>query len=160
MSQLGVGSTFTFIIPATEGAEAKVTEQANRSGSGKILIMDDSELIRAAFRTLLVQLGFKVVSTENGEEAVEAFEAAVHAEKPFDLAILDLTIPNGMGGKETSERLLEHDPQIKMIVASGYAHDSIMASYDDFGFSGALLKPFTRRDLLAMIESVMGINTA
>ncbi|MCH7521307.1 MAG: response regulator [Candidatus Marinimicrobia bacterium] len=117
--------------------------------------MDDNELIRLALVSLLNQLGYETVSTSNGAEAIMEFEATRESRNSFDLCILDLTVPGGMGGKEASEQLLELDPDVKLIVASGYADEPIMAEYRKYGFIGVLVKPFTITALTAIVQKSM-----
>ena len=66
---------------------------------------------------------------------------------PIDLVIMDLTIPGGMGGQEAAKKLLQFDPAARIIVASGYSNDPVMADYEKYGFRAAIAKPFKLRDL-------------
>ena len=118
--------------------------------------MDDNDVIRDALALLLDHLGYTIITSPDGESAIRKFEAAMKSDVNIDLAILDLTIPNGMGGKETAVRLRELDPSVKMIVASGYADEAIMADYEKYGFQGALAKPFELAELATVISAVIG----
>ena len=71
------------------------------------------------------------------------------------MVILDLTIPGGMGGKETIERLLELDPDVKAIVSSGYSNDPVVANYRDYGFTTVVSKPYMMDELREALQSVM-----
>ena len=75
---------------------------------------------------------------------------------PFDLVLLDITIPGGMGGKETIARLLELDPDVKAAVTSGYAHDPIIANFSEYGFCGRLEKPFKIEDIERLLDAMFG----
>jgi len=108
----------------------------------KILIMDDQELILESSSELLRILGYIVETAKNGEEAINVFKKAIDAGEPFDLVILDLTIPGGMGGVKTLETMKELNQDFKAIVSSGYSNDPIMIDYKNFGFDGVLIKPF------------------
>ncbi len=108
----------------------------------KILIMDDQELILESSSELLSILGYIVETAKNGEEAINVFKKAIDAGEPFDLVILDLTIPGGMGGVKTLETMKELNQDFKAIVSSGYSNDPIMIDYKNFGFDGVLIKPF------------------
>ena len=66
-----------------------------------------------------------------------------------------MTIPGGMGGKETIKKLIAVDPQVKAIVASGYTHDPVMSEYKQYGFSGAVPKPFTIEELGNLLQSIL-----
>ncbi len=75
--------------------------------------------------------------------------------KPFDAVILDLMIPNGMDGQETIKRLRRIDPDVKAIVSSGYSNDPIMASYEKYGFTAILPKPYRIKDLKQILQRVI-----
>lgn len=98
-----------------------------KPGDGRVLIMDDDDMIRIGLNALLGELGYEVASTTNGREAIELYASERAAERPFDVVILDLTIPTGMGGAETVKHLREIDPRVPVIVSSGYANDPVMA---------------------------------
>ncbi|MQY62974.1 MAG: response regulator [Calditrichaeota bacterium] len=125
------------------------------SGTGRILVMDDDDLIRKALVRLLDDLGFEIVSAADGSAALKLFKQAHSAGKPFRAAILDFSIPGGMGGVETLERIREVDPQVKAIVTSGYANAPIIAHYEDYGFQGRLAKPFTAAELSKVLGEVL-----
>lgn len=113
--------------------------------------MDDEEDIRDVCQDLLTELGYQVTGAADGEEAIERYQEAMLAGQPFDLVLLDLTVPGGMGGKETVLRLREMDPEVKAIVASGYSADPVMADHKAHGFFGVLQKPF---DFVALAETL------
>lgn len=141
----GNGATFTFYLPASDKMTAHLQHEKKEpyKGSGKkILIMDDEEMVREIIGTMAAHLGYESESAADGVEAIELYQRARESHHPFDAVIMDLTIPNGMGGKETIEKLLEIDPQIKAIVSSGYCDDPVMGHYKDYGFSGAIKKPY------------------
>ncbi|MBC8554728.1 MAG: transporter substrate-binding domain-containing protein [Candidatus Brocadiales bacterium] len=143
-SKLGVGTTFTIYLPASDKqvAEKETEGETLIAGEGKILLMDDEELIIDATGQVLAFMGYKTVSSKDGNEAIELYKKAMETSEPFDAVILDLTIPGGMGGKETMKKMLEIDPAVKGIVSSGYSNDPVMANFRKYGFSGVIVKPY------------------
>lgn len=149
-SEVGVGTTFTIYLPASEKfIEEKVTkEEMFVAGEGKILVMDDEEVIRSSVGEILKIAGYEVELAEDGNKAIELYKKAMESSKPFDVVILDLTIRGGMGGKETIKKLLELDPDVKAIVTSGYSNDPVMANFREYGFSDVYCKASSTPDRL------------
>ena len=116
-------------------------------GSGKVLVVDDEELVKDVTGEMLESLGYDVEYASDGETAVHMYEEQITKGSRYDLVIMDLTIPGGMGGKDAILKLSELDPEVLAIVSSGYANDPIMAHYRDYGFSAVLSKPFNIEDL-------------
>lgn len=156
-SQIGDGSTFHFLLPASSDilvSEGAAEEKAV-SGRGRILVMDDDEVIRDMAGELLTLLGYEAAFANDGYEAIEAYNEARTSGNPFDAVIMDLTVPGGMGGKATMEKLREIDPHIKAIVSSGYSNDPIMADYRKSGFVGVLPKPYSAQDLSKLLRGIL-----
>ena len=105
--------------------------------------MDDQELLLKIAGLMLNRMGYATTLAIDGEQAISIYREAYRSEKPFDLVILDLTVPGGMGGAETIQALLKINPKIKALVSSGYSNDPIMANYEDYGFCGVVPKPYT-----------------
>jgi CheY-like chemotaxis protein len=100
---------------------------------------------------MLRRCGYQAIRAKNSQQAVDLASAALTAGRPFRAALLDITIPGGVGGKETVHRLKRLDPAIRVLVSSGYAGDDVLARPREFGFDGSLPKPYQLRDLrLAM----------
>jgi len=103
---------------------------------------------------------FFVDIVEDGKQGIGKYEKAMKTGKPYDIVLMDLTIPGGMGGEEAVRGLLNIDPAAKVIVFSGYSHSSVMAEHSKYGFSGRLVKPFRVEDLVREISRVMALNPA
>jgi len=140
----GRGSTFDVYLPATDRPLEPADPEASRppSGRGRILLVDDEEAVRKVCGEILKRLGYTVAFAEEGAEGIRLFEEAARGAEPFDLVIMDLTIPGGVGGKEAAERIRRFDPGARVIVASGYSDDPVLSAYREHGFCGALTKPF------------------
>ena len=123
---------------------------------GRVLVMDDEEAVRNVLTDMLESMGYEVEGSGNGAEAVKLFSDASKLDRRFDIVIMDLTIPGGMGGKEAVKILLEMDPEVKVIVSSGYSNDPVMAEYKKYGFSGVISKPFKVADLSKMLTEAAG----
>ncbi len=156
-SEPGKGATFKIFLPASKTIEidledVKVEEDIYLKG--RILFMDDEEMIRNMMKKMLTNLGARVDTVPDGECAVSFYNRAIRNNDPFDLVILDLTIRGGMGGVETIKQLREIDPNVKAIVASGYSMDPVMSNPSDYGFVGMVAKPFNIRELSKAIKAV------
>ncbi|OGQ86891.1 MAG: hypothetical protein A2512_04840 [Deltaproteobacteria bacterium RIFOXYD12_FULL_56_24] len=157
-SEEGQGTTFTICLPASPKekiSEEPVVRVKKVAGQARILVMDDDIMVRNLTRNVLEYLGYTVVLAADGEEALRLYRENREAGTSIDLAILDLTIPGGMGGRETIKELLALDPQAKAIVASGYSNDPVMANYREYGFAAMLSKPFAIRELSVEIDKVL-----
>ena len=104
--------------------------------------MDNETSILELTAEMLEILGFKVDFASEGNEAIKKYSAALNKGMPFDVVIMDLTIPGGLGGKDAVKKLLSLYPDAKVIVCSGYSTDPVMANYRDYGFKGRIIKPF------------------
>lgn len=155
----GRGSAFSVYLPASAetGADAGPCTAPQRSG--RVLVMDDDEMIREALGEILKSMGCEVEPARDGAEAVAVFEGARSEGRGFDLVIMDLTVPAGMGGREAARRVLEIDPSAKVIVSSGYSDDPVMADYAEFGFSGVITKPYKAREMMALVGRFLGSGT-
>ncbi len=156
-STLGVGSEFHVYLPASEKQVKPVTPEpvAPVVGQGRILVMDDEELIRELAQTALEFLGYQVDAVPDGEACIQAYVTARNEGKPYAAVIMDLTIPGGMGGKEAIQRLIEIDPDVRAIVSSGYSHGPEMANHKQHGFRGMVGKPYKVEELAREITAVV-----
>ncbi len=149
----GTGTTFHIYLPASKEkiSDKKLTKADLIRGEGKILIMDDDELVRDSLGQMVETLGYRSEFAIDGKEAVEAYRNALASGQPFDVVIMDLTIPGGAGGKETIEKLKKVNPRVKAIVSSGYFHDPVLANYRDYGFRAVLPKPYKSIEELSIV---------
>jgi PAS domain S-box-containing protein len=158
-SQVHHGSTFTFYLPASKHQETSVELPRQIapvvSGTGRILVVDDEEAIRALVEFTLDRLGYQVTQAETALEGIEIYRQKFEAGERFDAVIMDLTLPGGMGGKEAMQKLIEFDPTVNAIVSSGYAMDATMSHYKDFGFRGVLAKPYESAELGKVVHDVI-----
>jgi len=127
----------------------------NTTGKGKVLLVDDEEIILDVSREVLRFLGYDAVFAKEGASAIEQYRQEKEAGRPFDLVIIDLTIPEGMGGRETIEKLRSYDPDVKAVVSSGYANDPVMQDFARYGFSGRLAKPYRINEMKALLETMI-----
>ena len=127
----------------------KSMEEGFLVSGGRVLVMDDEDSIRDMVGDILSLHGYMADFARNGEEAITLYQ-----ENVYDVVILDLTIPGGMGGKETIRELLKIDPKVKAIVSSGYSSDPIMSYYKQYGFRNVMAKPYKIEELDEIIQRV------
>jgi CheY-like chemotaxis protein len=116
--------------------------------------MDDEKMVLQVSGQMLRRLGHEVIFAEEGREAVDRVEEAVRSGTPLDGVILDLTIRNGMGGREAMAQIRRIQPDIRAIVSSGYAEDPVMQDVRNFGFDAALPKPYDKAEMAAVLSAV------
>ena len=149
-STVGKGATFHIYLPASaDKTELKraATVKEHIDETGRVLVMDDEEMIRKTACNILTQLGYEADAVFDGEEAIAKYKEALESGRPYDIVIMDLTIPGRLGGKETMPKLIEIDPNVKAIATSGYSNDPVMHDFSRFGFSGIVVKPYRVIDL-------------
>ncbi len=153
----GKGSTFNVYIPAHRELPlpaAPDAEGPRAAAPWRVLILDDEPAICALLDDVLSAAGHSVVTAPNGAEAQVAWMHAYNVGAPFDLCILDLTIPGGMGGAELFAEMRAANPAVRAIASSGYADAPVMANYADHGFAGRLAKPYRPADVLRLIAEL------
>ena len=155
----GHGTTVTLYLPAVAVNSAQQAEREQEdmleNMSGKILVMDDEEMIRDLAVVILEETGYSVASCDDGAHAVELVTRAHEAGAPFDAVILDLTVPGGMGGKEAASQIRELDQNVVLMVSSGYSNDPVVANYSSHGFSGAVSKPYNMNNMTAELARLL-----
>ena len=160
-SEVHVGTTFTIYLPAAAELEDQASIETptkltpEMTGTGRVLVVDDEDAIRDLVEFTLTRLGYQVSQAATALQGVELYQEKLRAGKRFDVVILDLTLPGGMGGKEALKKLLEIDPTVNAIVSSGYATDATMSRYQDFGFRGVIAKPYEAAELGKIVHDVI-----
>ncbi len=151
------GACFEWLLPASPGSipEQRAPERGAEPGVGRVLVMDDEEVVREVIEAMLSTLGYEVVVVNHGAAAVAAYRDAAEQGRPFAAVIMDLTVPGGMGGVEAMATLLELDPQVRGIVSSGFSDDPVMAEPARYGFSGVVGKPYRLAELSSALVRVL-----
>ena len=158
-TQAGRGTTFQIYLPASaKSAEspARESEQKQFFGQGRVLVMDDEVEILMLAGEMLKAMGYECATARDGTEALEKYAIARSDGNPFAVVIMDLTIPEGMGGKDAIRRLKALDPEAKAIVSSGYSYDPVMANFQEHGFCGVIPKPYVMEELGRVLAEVPG----
>jgi CheY-like chemotaxis protein len=117
-----------------------------------ILLIDDEPSIIQPFKKLLEINGYIVYTACNGEQAVTVYRQARSSSQKVDVAIIDLTIPEGMGGLEAVTRIKEFDPEVRAIATTGHFQECLTDEYKKFGFVGILPKPYVLKELIEAID--------
>jgi PAS domain S-box-containing protein len=159
-SAAGSGTTIRIYLPAyREEACWKPDEWDGGERSvrkGKVLVMDDEEMVRNVAACMLEAMGFEVTAVPDGAEALREHERAWKDGAPFDIIVMDLTVPGGMGGKEAIGWLRKADPGVKAVVSSGYSNDPVLVDYKRYGFRAILAKPYRFQDMRQVVRDVLG----
>ena len=163
-SEPGRGTTVRFYLPLDSNAEeadafglSKVFDAPPDAAAAtpRILVLEDDPLVRSLIVRNLTSNGFEVAESAEGGETVRLYQDSLNQGRSFDLVILDLSIPNGMGGVRTMEKLRAIDPEVFAIVSSGYSDDPVMANPASYGFAAVLPKPYEPADMLRLVRSIL-----
>jgi PAS domain S-box-containing protein len=161
-SELGKGTNVSLYLPVDADGEevddlglSRAFETAPQAAITRILVLEDDPLVRALIVRNLTSQNYEVTETAEGSETVRAYQEARQNNRAFDLVILDLSIPNGMGGVRTMEKLRQYDPEVLAIVSSGYSDDPVMAKPASYGFAAVLPKPYEPADMIRLVKSVL-----
>jgi len=157
-SRLGVGTVFEVFLPVSQQL---IGDNSIESGNmnhkyNRILLMDDDELILKSSVKILNHLGYEVDTVQSGEDCLNLYRENFDSDRGYDLVILDLSIPHGMGGKDCVRGLLDINKDLKAIISSGDWDDPVVENFGDYGFKGALAKPYKITELKDLLDSVIG----
>ena len=139
------GTSFVIYLPASTPLQKPLSKdevEVQTDIKARIMVMDDQEIVRETIESLLTQLGHESVMAADGVEAIRLYRESLSSERPIDLILMDLTIPGGMGGEEAVKEILRIDSEARVIVTSGYSNNPVMANYSQYGFCGAVIKPY------------------
>ncbi len=148
-------NSFDFEAPQRKNVTKKNGKKKSAPCKGRILIMDDEKMIRDISREILIYLGYEVELAEDGAEAITLYKKAEESGENFDIVIMDLTIPGGMGAREAIKKLKDIAPDAKVLVSTGYSHDPIVDNFKEYGFCGVIIKPFKANDLNDTLKKVL-----
>jgi len=156
-SELGRGTRFQCYLPASDAPAASARPAAAPStGRGRVLFMDDEPYMRRVVSAMLEQSGYTITTAAEGRQAIACYRDAIEAGARYDVVIVDLTVPGGMGGAEVLRELRAVDPAVRVIASSGYAYDPIMADPAAVGFAAVLAKPYDLATLTGTLDRVLG----
>jgi CheY-like chemotaxis protein len=156
-SRVGEGTKFTLYLPASVSSVVEVEglTDAVPVGTGRVLVLDDDSMIREMASEMLLEFGYEVESVADGEEAIRFYFQAKKDQRPFDLLLLDLTVPGSLGGEQVLQRIREVEPDVKAIISSGYARDRGPLKLLETGFASYLQKPYDLGSLARMVGKVI-----
>ena len=159
-SKVGAGSTFTIYLPASQEPMRACSRVASWrfEGKRKLLVMDDEQMIREVAEALLANLGFEVTTVADGAAALEACRGQAQSGTPFDAVILDLTVRGGMGGRECIARLRQFDPDVPIVISSGYSNDVVLSDCEGWGVNRILAKPYRIEELSNVVGELLGVR--
>jgi PAS domain S-box-containing protein len=152
-SEIGKGTTFNIYLPGSEKKviEEKILSEEVLKGTETVLLVDDEEMITGPGGELLEEIGYRVLIAGSGKEAIELYEKN---RDQIDLVILDMIMPV-MGGGETYDKLKETNPDIKVLLSSGYSINGEASEILDRGCSGFIQKPFNVKELSRRIREIL-----
>jgi len=158
-SAMGRGTTFSIWLPALR-KKAPAGQTASRPLAtqrlhGRALFLDDEPPIQKLGAALLERLGLQVTIVADGRDAVRVFRDAISSGRRYDVVIMDLTVPGGMGGREALEEIRHIDPHVRAIVSSGYSSDPVLANHRAYGFRGMVAKPYQADEFARVVREVI-----
>jgi PAS domain S-box-containing protein len=153
-SEKGEGTTFNIYLPASTSevrAQGSEVSEDIRHGDETILLVDDEDIIVDVGKEMLKTLGYRVIVAQSGKEAIDAYRAN---QDKIDMILLDMVMP-GIGGGETFDRLKEINPDIRVLLSSGYSINGQAQDILDRGCIGFIQKPFNMKEISGKIREVL-----
>ena len=157
-SEVGIGTTFYIFLPATEQQPPPVEVTAKQpfiASGKKILLVDDEKLVRETAEEMLKHLGYKIEIADNSRDAIEVYKNAKDKGEGFEAVIIDLVMQGDVGGEAILKKLLEVDPEVTAIISSGYSGHDVIINFRNYGFKGALVKPYKIKQLEKVITKAI-----
>jgi PAS domain S-box-containing protein len=155
-SKKGQGTTFSVFLPASRKEIQEVVTGVKEviQGTGTVLLVDDEQMILEVGQNLLEALGYRVLLSGGGQKAIETYE---RNRDEIDIVVLDMVMPN-MGGGEVYDRMKEIDPDVKVLLSSGYSIDGEATEILKRGCNGFIQKPFNMKELSGKIKEITDGN--
>jgi two-component system, cell cycle sensor histidine kinase and response regulator CckA len=151
------GTTFQIYLPVhKQPVVGKISEKKSIGrGRGRILVVDDEDIVLEIAESLLLHMGYEVITAQTGQEAISRYRHAAESRKPFDVVILDLVLDRDIGGTEVMKELVAIDPDVKAIISSGYLYDPVIINFEEYGFAGILTKPYDPNELDEKLQNII-----
>ena len=152
-SEIGRGSTFSLYLPASnqQPVDSERTVDVDHKGNGVFLIVDDEVVILETLQETLQSLGYTVISKQDGQDVIDYIRSESGRNVEIKGFVFDLTIPGGLGGKDTINEIRKTYPSTPVFVTSGYAEDPIIADPVKYGFTASICKPFQKKELKELL---------
>jgi two-component system cell cycle sensor histidine kinase/response regulator CckA len=159
-SRIEIGTIFHIYLPVSTEPILKANKKEDKEekiieGKGKILVIDDEEIIQELVFNILTNFGYKVEMVSDNAQAINLYEETKVSNEPFDLIIMDLMMPGEISGLEAIQHLRDFDPEVKAIISSGFSNDPIMINFNEYGFKGAVPKPYGIKELVEAVNKVI-----
>lgn len=161
-SSPGIGTALRVTLSTAALTDASAAPAAGRDLAApaprrarRVLVLEDEALILQLIASNLRAAGCEVTGTCEGSETVARYTEALLGGVGFDLVVMDLSIPGGMGGAQAMAQLRHFDPGVRAIVSSGYSDDPVMSRYADYGFRAVLPKPYQPEELRDLVLSLL-----
>ena len=123
--------------------------------SPRILLVDDEEIVLTLSEKILTKLGYRVIANQSSQDALELFK---DLPSQFDLVITDYRMPD-MNGDQLSKKILQINPQIPIIMCSGYSSEFSSQDAKDLGIKWFVRKPFLKKDFVELVEKALSVSS-